>query len=132
VTGDRFTIHRQVRPRHCDAQATVYAARYHGFCEDAFLDWLEVNGMPYAALRASGVDLVIAESRYAFRRPARLDDRLDISVSGEAVAASTLAARFEVRRGDDLLATADVTYVAVHAGGRCVLPGPLRRLAART
>jgi acyl-CoA thioester hydrolase len=130
MTGDRFTIHRQVRPRHCDAQAMVYAARYHEFCEDAFLDWLEVNGTPYAALRASGVDLVIAESRYAFRRPAALEDRLDISVSGETVAESTLVAHFEVRRGEELLATAEVTYVAVHGGRRCALPGPLRRLAA--
>jgi YbgC/YbaW family acyl-CoA thioester hydrolase len=131
VTGDRFTIKRQVRPRHCDAQAMVYAARYHEFCEDAFLDWLEVTGTPYEALRASGVDLVIADSRYVYRRPAALDDRLDISLSGETVAESTLAARFEVRRDDDVLATADVTYVAVHDGRRCPLPGPLRRLAPR-
>jgi acyl-CoA thioester hydrolase len=129
VTGDRFTINRRVRPRHCDAQAMVYAARYHEFCEDAFLDWLEVNGIPYATLRASGVDLVIAESRYSFRRSAELDDRLHISISGETVAESTLAARFEVRRDEDLLATADVTYVAIHDGRRCALPGPLRRLA---
>jgi YbgC/YbaW family acyl-CoA thioester hydrolase len=129
MTGDRFTINRQVRPRHCDAQGMVYVARYHGFCEDAFLDWLEVNGTPYAALRASGVDLVIAESCYAFRRPAQLDDRLHISISGETAAESTLVATFEVRRDEDLLATAEVSYVAVHNGRRCPLPGPLRHLA---
>jgi acyl-CoA thioester hydrolase len=130
VTGDRFSIDRRVRPRHCDAQGMVYVARYHEFCEDAFLDWLEVNGTPYAALRAGGVDLVIAESRYVFRRSAGLDDRLDISLSGETLAESTLVARFEVRRDGDLLATADVTYVAVHDGRCCALPGPLRHLAA--
>ena len=129
MTGDRFTIDRQVRPRHCDAQGMVYVARYHEFCEDAFLDWLEVNGTPYPALRAGGVDLVITESRSAFRRPGALDDRLHISISGETVAESTLAARFEVRRGEDLLVTADLTYVAVHEGRRCPLPGPLRHLA---
>ena len=129
MTGDRFTINRQVRPRHCDAQGMVYVARYHEFCEDAFLDWLEVIGTPYAALRASGVDLVITESRYAFRRSAALDDRLHISIGGETIAESTLAARFEMRHDEDLLATADVTYVAVHNGRRCPLPGPLRRVA---
>ena len=109
----------------------VYVARYHRFCEDAFLDWLEVSGTPYATLRASGVDLVVAESCYAFRRSAELDDHLHISVSGETVAESTLVARFEVRRDGDLLATADVTYVAVQNGRRCPLPGPLRHLAER-
>jgi YbgC/YbaW family acyl-CoA thioester hydrolase len=128
MSHDRFTINRQVRPRHCDAQGMVYVARYHDFCEEAFLDWLEVVGAPYAALRASGVDLVIAESRSTFRRPAALDDRLHISIQGETVAESTLAARFEMRRDEDLLATADVTYVAVHDGRRCPLPGPLRHL----
>jgi hypothetical protein len=28
-----------VRPRHCDAQSMVHAARYHEFFEDSFLDW---------------------------------------------------------------------------------------------
>src|SRR5436190_5014344 len=96
VTDSRFVAEQRVRPRHCDAQAMVRAARYHDFYEDAFLGWLEALGLPYRELRANGVDLVITESRYSYRRPATLDDHLQIGVT---------------RRDGDLLATAEITYV---------------------
>lgn len=104
----------------------VYAGRYHEFCEDAFIGWLENLNVPYASLRALGVDLVISESRYSYRKPARLDDELLIGVSGHATAESALTAHFAFRRGTALLATAEITYVAVHDGHRCPLPGALR------
>jgi YbgC/YbaW family acyl-CoA thioester hydrolase len=130
VTVDPFVMEHQVRPRHCDAQAMVHAARYHDFYEDAFLGWLEHIGTPYSTLRASGVDLVISESRYSYRRPARLDDRLRIAVTGEAVTAFTLTARFEVSRDQDVLATAEITYAAVHGDHRGTLPAILSRRTA--
>ncbi len=128
MATEPFIVSERVRPRHCDAQAMVYAARYHEFCEDAFIGWLEHLDLSYAGLRALGVDLVISESRYSYRRPARLDDKLLIAVTGETAGQSTLTARFAVRRGDDLLATAVISYVAVHDGHRCQLPEALRRL----
>jgi YbgC/YbaW family acyl-CoA thioester hydrolase len=131
VTIEPFVMSQQVRPRHCDAQAMVYAGRYHEFCEDAFIGWLEHLDVSYASLRALDVDLVISESRYSYRRAARLDDELLIAVTGEMATESTLTARFSVRRGGDLLATAVISYVAVHDGHRCQLPEPLRRLIPR-
>ena len=119
---------QRVRPRHCDAQAMVYAGRYHEFCEDAFLDWLEHAGLSYAGLRALDVDLVISEARNSYRRPARLDDKLLIAVAAETTSESALSAHFEIRRASDLLATALITYVAVQAGRRCPVPDRLRRL----
>jgi YbgC/YbaW family acyl-CoA thioester hydrolase len=83
VTLEPFVVSQRVRPRHCDAQAMVYAGRYHEFCEDAFICWLENLNVSYASLRAQDVDLVISESQYSFRRPARLDDELLIAVTGE-------------------------------------------------
>jgi YbgC/YbaW family acyl-CoA thioester hydrolase len=128
VATEPFVVSQQVRPRHCDAQAMVHAGRYHEFCEDAFIGWLEHLDLSYASLRALGVDLVISESRYSYRRPARLDDNLLIAVSGEVTNESTLTARFAVRRVDHLLASAVISYVAVHDGHRCQLPEALWRL----
>jgi YbgC/YbaW family acyl-CoA thioester hydrolase len=127
VTVDPFVMEQHVRLHHCDAQAMVHAARYHDFCEDAFFGWLEHIGTPYPTLRAGGVDLVISESRYSYRRPARLDDRLRIAVAGDVVTESTLTVRFEVRRDQEVLATAEITYAAVHGGHRCALPAILQR-----
>jgi acyl-CoA thioester hydrolase len=126
VTLEPFVMSQRVRPRHCDAQAMVYAGRYHEFCEDAFICWLENLNVSYASLRAQDVDLVISESQYSFRRPARLDDELLIAVTGEITSESTLAAHFTVRRGGEPLATAVISYVAVRDGHRCQLPNGLR------
>jgi YbgC/YbaW family acyl-CoA thioester hydrolase len=106
----------------------VYAGRYHEFCEDAFTGWLDHLNFSYARLRALDVDLVISESRYSYRRPARLDDELLIAVTGEVATESALTAHFAVRRSTDLLATAVISYVAVHDGHRGQLPGELRSL----
>jgi YbgC/YbaW family acyl-CoA thioester hydrolase len=127
-----FFITQQVRPRHCDAQAMVYAGRYHEFCEDAFLAWLDHVHLPYRSLRAMDVDLVISEARYRYHRPARLDDRLLIAVSCDPTADSELSANFEIRTQDHVAATAAITYVAVRGGRRCPLPDELRRAAARS
>jgi YbgC/YbaW family acyl-CoA thioester hydrolase len=126
-----FVMAQRVRPRHCDAQAMVYAGRYHEFCEDAFIGWLEHFRVSYASLRASDVDLVISESRYSYRRPARLDDELLIAVTAEMTTESTLTAHFAIRRGTEPLATAVISYVAVHDGHRTELPDALRSLVSR-
>ncbi len=123
-----FVWSQRVRPRHCDAQSMVYAGRYHEFCEDAFLDMLEHAGAPYERWRDQGVDLVISEAHYHYRRPAHLDDDLSVAVRAEVTAESALAAAFEVKRGGDLLVTALIHYVAVRDGRRCPVPDALVEL----
>src|SRR5215472_6657045 len=124
-------IEQHVRPRHCDAQGMVYAPRYHEFCEDALITWLEQEDKPYAGLRASGVDLVITEARYSYHHPARLDDRLTVAVDAQPVGDSALQALFSIDRDADHIADAAITYVAVRGGKRCTLPEALRDLAGR-
>jgi hypothetical protein len=41
---------------------------------------------------------------------------------------STLTTLFEIRRGNEQLATASITYVAVRDGRRCPVPDRLRNL----
>ena len=122
-------IEQRVRPRHCDAQGMVYAPRYHEFCEDALLTWLEQQDKSYAGLRESGVDLVITEVRYSYHRPARLDDLLTITVDPAPIGDSALQARFSIDRDVDHIADAAITFVAVRGGKRCPLPGSLREAA---
>lgn len=123
------SIEQRVRPRHCDAQGMVYAPRYHEFCEDALLTWLEQQDQPYAKLRASGVDLVITDARYSYHHPARLGDRLTIAVDVQPAGDTVLQARFSVDRDGVHIADAAISYVAVRGGKRCRLPGSLRGAA---
>lgn len=118
----RFTTSLDVRPRHCDAQGMVHAARYYGFFEEAFLRWLAWLDADYADVRATGVDFVIVESRCVYEAPARLDDRLDVAVVPVRTSSSTLTVEYRVTRDGDPVATGSCTYVAMADGAAAPLP----------
>lgn len=114
----------RIRPRHCDAQAMVHAARYYEFFEDAFLDWLDARG-GYPALRADGADLVIAASGCEYRRPARLDDVLSVETGPRRIGTTSLGMVFTITCGTELVAVGTATYVCVRDGAPAPLPGML-------
>jgi YbgC/YbaW family acyl-CoA thioester hydrolase len=116
----------RVRPRHCDAQGIMHAARYYEYFEDAFLDWLDVHVGGYAALRAGGTDLVVVASGCEHRRGPRLDDVIAIEVRPATAGRTSLSMSFAVRRDEETLATGNTTYVAVSPAGAIPLPEPLR------
>ena len=121
------TSRLRVRPRHCDAQAMVHAARYYEFFEDAFLDWLDEHAGGYRHLRErTGVDMVIVSSGCEYRAPARLDDDLTLDCRAEEVGRTSLTLRCTVRRGDEVLAVGRTTYVCVRAGAPVTVPEVLR------
>jgi YbgC/YbaW family acyl-CoA thioester hydrolase len=123
----------RVRPRHCDAQAVVHAARYYEFFEDAFLDWLDEHAGGYRGLRErDGVDVVIVASGCEYRLPARLDDELLIETRVEEFGRTSLGAGFTVRRGTDVLAVGRARYVCVRDGAAVPLPETLAGVIPQT
>lgn len=126
AAGPVSVVGLRVRPRHCDAQGIMHAARYYEYFEDAFLDWLDAHAGGYAALRADGADLVIVASGCEHRRGPALDDLVSIEVRPAAAGRTSLSMSFTVRRGDDVLATGRTTYVAVSPAGAVPLPDRLR------
>lgn len=116
-----------VRPRHCDAQGVLHASRYYEYFEDAFLGWLDAHVGGYAALRATGADLVVVASGCEHRRGPRLGEVVLIETCPTAAGRSSLSMSFTVRHDDrGLLATGHTTYVAIAGGGAVPLPAPLR------
>ncbi|MFI6598391.1 acyl-CoA thioesterase [Nonomuraea sp. NPDC050536] len=111
----------RVRPRHCDAQAMVHAARYYEFFEDAFLDWLDARG-GYPALRAGGSDLVVKASGCEYHRPARLDEVLAVETETARLGRTSVTMRFTIRCAGELVAVGNVTYVCVRDGAAAELP----------
>lgn len=124
------TSQLRVRPRHCDAQAMVHAARYYEFFEDAYLDWLDEHIGGYAALRALGVDLVIVANGCEYRSSARLDDVLDVVTQPTAVGTSSVTMSFTITRGAEVVAIGRATYVCVAGGKATPLRGRLAEVLA--
>lgn len=99
-----------------DAGGVVYHASYLRFLERARTEWLRAQGFGQQALRESE-DLVLAvrDMSLDFRKPARLDDHLQVSVVlAERRHASLLIGQV-ITRGDQALVHASVRVACLVA-----------------
>jgi acyl-CoA thioester hydrolase len=118
-----------------DFSGYVYHANYLKFCERARSDLIRSRGVDQNALAAGDSKLffVIRRMDCQFLKPAVFDDVLTV----ETIPVETAGARFEmqqrVKRGDEVLFSADVTAVLIDGRGRPVrIPATLaEKLAAR-
>ena len=114
--GQHYRFPVRVYYEDTDAAGVVYYANYLKFMERARTEWLEALGFPLAAVeREHGVVFVVHRCEIDFHLPARLNDALDVSVEPVKVGASTLRARQDVFRGDDILTSALVTLACLDA-----------------
>ena len=115
--GDRpppFRFAVRVYYEDTDAAGVVYYANYLKFMERARTEWLEALGFPLARFEQEhGVVFVVHRCEIDFRQPARLNDRLDVTVEPVERGPARLVARQEVRRGADVLTAARVTLACV-------------------
>jgi len=100
-----------------DAGGVVFYANYLKFFERARTEWLRSLGFGQQLLREeTGAIFIVADTRVAYRRPARLDDEIDVSVElREAGRASMLIAQ-TARRGGELLAEGEIRIGCVDQG----------------
>lgn len=127
-------VHRlRVRYHECDAQGIVFNANWLAYCDVAMTElWRELLGA-YSALTDRGVDVVVAEARLRFRRPARFDEELDLEVAVTALEETELHLRTRAVRDGELLVEAHLRYVAINTAtfGRTALPDDVRAGLAR-
>jgi len=105
-----------------DFSGVVYHANFLKFMERARSDMLRLLGVDHAALDdgAYGERLAFAVARIdiAFRKPARIDDVVEIETAVVESAGVRLVLEQTVRRGGESLVDAKVTVVMVNAAGR--------------
>jgi acyl-CoA thioester hydrolase len=65
-----------------DAGGVVFYANYLKFFERARTEWLRQHGIGQQALKdESGAMFVVTDTHVSYKRPARLDDLLDVTVA---------------------------------------------------
>ena len=100
-----------------DAGGVVYHARYLQFLERARSDWLRDLGVSQTDLRRErGLVFAVTRLGIDFRKPARLEDELDVSVCVQAVGRARMDFTQQIRRGDELLIEATVRAACLDAG----------------
>ena len=127
----RFTFPVRVYYEDTDAAGVVYYANYLRFMERARSEWLEALGFPLAAFeRDHAVTFVVQRAEIAFLRPARLNDRLAVSVEARDRGACRVVLAQRVLREDVTLVDARITLACVHPPRwRPVrIPAPLARM----
>lgn len=109
MPGNPFTWTIRVYYEDTDTGGIVYYANYLKFFERARTEWLRQAGFGQRAMMQDlGLQFVVAGIKCEFRRPARLDDLLDIDVRVGRAGRVSFEFVQTARRGDEVLATARV------------------------
>lgn len=112
----RYRANYRVYWEDTDAGGVVYHARYLQFLERARSDWLASLGISQTELRRThGLVFAVTRMEIDFRKPARLEDELAVSVRVQAVGRARIDFTQEIRRGDDLLIEAAVRAACLDA-----------------
>jgi acyl-CoA thioester hydrolase len=97
-----------------DAAGVVYYGNYLKFMERARTEWLEALGFPLAAFeREHGVTFAVHRAEIDFLLPARLNDRLAVSVEALDRGASRLVVGQQVLRDATPLVKARITLACL-------------------
>lgn len=111
-----------VRYAETDMMGVVYHGNYLPWFEVGRTTLLKELGLPYRQLEADGFRLPVLEVAVKYRRPAVYDDTVTIITTLREKPLLRIKLEYEVRRGDELLATGATTHAFVDHGGRPVRP----------
>ena len=111
-----------VRYAETDMMGIVYHANYLPWFEIGRTNLLREQGLPYRELEALGYRLPVLEISAKYLRPALYDDVLTIITFLKEKPVLRIRLSYEVRRGDELLATGESSHAFVDLQGRPVRP----------
>ena len=106
-----------VRTYECDSYGHVNNANYLHYLEFARHEFLKHVGFDYPAMIKAGYGVYVARIEINYKMPAFTDDKLDISSWSIKKGAVSGVIAQEIRRGDDLLIDAKVTWAFVDSKG---------------
>ncbi len=111
--GQPFVHELRVRYAECDPQGIVFNAHYLAYFDISLTELWRAAFGSYGAMVARGVDLVVAEARVRYRRPARFDELLSLGVAVTRLGTSAVTSEHSVRRGEDVIAEGQMRHVMV-------------------
>jgi len=115
-----------------DFSGIVYHASYLRFMERSRSNYLRLLGADQRALfeeaqkEAPGFAFVVRHMSIDFRKPARMDDVLEVISQTEEVKGASVTIRQRVMRGDEELTNALVQVAFIFGGRARPIPKPLR------
>lgn len=113
---NRYSV--RVRAHQTDVNGAMYHGAYFDIFDDARIETFRRLGYDYKRMSETTYRPVIRRIECEFYAPAFMDELLAVTVSVPRVSAATISIRYECRRGDVLLALANVVFAFVDRTGR--------------
>jgi acyl-CoA thioester hydrolase len=108
----------RVRYAETDRMDVVYHSNYLVWFETARILMLDQIGMPYREIEARGLFLPVLTVSVEYKSPARFDDHLVIHLFLKKKPRARMHFDYEVRRGDELLATGQSSHGFMDHSGK--------------
>lgn len=112
------TIEIRVRYQETDAQGRVHHANYFNFFEMGRIELLRAGGTSYRDLEEADVLMVVTKLSCKYHRPADFDDLLSLKTETTRVRSVSIEHRYELRRGDEMIAEAESTVACIDRSGK--------------
>ena len=114
-----------VRYAETDMMGVVYHGNYLPWFEVGRTTLLKEMGLAYRQLEADGYRLPVLEVSAKYFRPAVYDDTITIVTTLREKPVLRIRLEYEVRRGDELLATGWTVHAFIDREGKPVRPPPV-------
>ena len=123
TAGTHHVLPVRVYFEDTDFSGLVYHASYVRWCERGRSDFLRLLGGDHRRLidGAGGTEpaaFVVRRMTFDFRKPARIDELLEVVTSVKAIGAASLTLLQSVKRGQTTLIEAEVTVVLISVSGK--------------
>jgi acyl-CoA thioester hydrolase len=96
----------------------VHHSNYLRYFEIARTELFRASGGNYRSIEESGLFVVVIKAECTYRKPARYDDEICITVRIDKITEAKILQSYAVERGQDLLITGKVTLAVVDRNGR--------------
>lgn len=117
MSAAEFSIKLRVYIEDTDAGGIVYYVNYLKFMERARTEFMRSLGFGKDYIFNHELMFVVRDVAVCYRAPALLDDELEAGLVLADVGGASLSMRQAVRRGGELLASAELTIACVDRAG---------------
>ncbi len=112
------TTRFRARYAETDAMGVVHHAVYPVWFEMGRSDFMREAGVPYTEVEARGYYLMLSGLSVRYHSAARYDDQLTLNTRVSEVRSRTCIIQYELRRGEELLATGETQHICTDGSYR--------------
>lgn len=125
IEGDRHILPVRIYFEDTDFSGVVYHGSYVRFFERGRTDFIRSLGIGHDALDkgehsgdGEGLAFTVRRMSLEFIRPARIDDVIEVITHAGELGGARIELKQEIRRGDEVLVTANVTVALINRLGQ--------------